>query len=131
MALMNTSESMALASTVLAGQCEKTKTDMGTLMERAGCAGDRLISVYVPRAESKGDDVVSVGLNGVKFYFMRGKTSKMPVSVAEVLYNACAIDEDPAQLVRELEAEEKAEAEKAAKKAAQKADGAKKTDSAK
>ena len=123
MALMNTSESMAMASTVLAEQCEKTRTDMNTLMTRAGCAGDRLISVYMPRAENKGDDVASVGLNGVKFYFLRGKTSKMPVSVAEILYNAGAIDEDPAQRVRELEAEEKAAAEKAAKKAAKKTDG--------
>lgn len=107
MALMNTSESMARASTVLAEKCEQTQKNMSDLMAKAGCAGVRLISVYIPRAESKGDDVVSVGLNGTKFYFLRGKTTKMPVNVAEILYNTGTIDDDPAQMAKADSAQDK------------------------
>ncbi len=108
MALMNTSESMARASTVLSEKCEQTQKDMKDLMAKAGCAGVRLISVYIPRAESKGDDVVSVGLNGAKFYFLRGKTAKMPVNVAEILFNTGTIDDDPAEMAKAGSAKDKA-----------------------
>ena len=33
------------------------------------------------------DDVVFAGLNGVSFYFQRGKTVEMPAAVAEILKN--------------------------------------------
>ena len=100
MDLMNTSESMARASTVLAEKCEQTQKDMKALMDRAGCAGAKMISVYIPRAENRGDDVVSAGLNGAKFYFLRGKTARMPVNVAEILHNAGVIDDDPAEMAK-------------------------------
>ena len=43
---------------------------------------------------------MSVGLNGVMFYFRRGTAVKMPVNVAEVLYNTGVILDDPRELLR-------------------------------
>ena len=85
MAMINTSESMRMASTVLGERCDQTQKDMKTMMSRALCQGAKL---------------VSVGLNGVMFYFRRGTAVKMPVNVAEVLYNTGVILDDPRELLR-------------------------------
>lgn len=100
MAMINTSESMRMASTVLGERCDQTQKDMKTMMSRALCQGAKLVSVVIPRTGSKGEDVVSVGLNGVMFYFRRGTAVKMPANVAEVLYNTGVILDDPRELLR-------------------------------
>lgn len=45
----------------------------------------------IPRIPGSEDDVVFAGLNGVKFYFMRGESVDMPEPVAEILRNTGVI----------------------------------------
>ena len=41
--------------------------------------------MLLPNIPGLKDDVVFCGVNGVKFYFMRGQTVEMPAACAEVL----------------------------------------------
>lgn len=87
MANMNTTATMKKTSTVLASKCAKTQNSMKKLMSDAGCAGGEIVKVNLPLALGSKDDVVFAGLNGVGFYFQRGKTVEMPAAVAEILKN--------------------------------------------
>lgn len=84
----NTTRSMERASAVLAGKCERTQKNMDRLMAEAGCAGGGTVTVTVPLIPGNRDDVIFVGLNGVSFYFPRGRAVTMPEPVAEILRNA-------------------------------------------
>lgn len=45
------------------------------------------VEMYIPR-ESGSDPYMFVGLNGVRYLFPRGKASKMPAPVAEIVKRA-------------------------------------------
>lgn len=94
MALINTTESMKTASTVLGEKAEKTKANMDGMAKMAGCEKDPRVTVFIPMT-GKTADVVSVGLNGVTFYIRRGEPVSVPKAVAEVLYNCQIIFDDP------------------------------------
>lgn len=87
MAMMNTTKTIERTSTALAARCEDTQKNLGRLMTDAGCSGGACAEVTIPLLPGCRDDVVFVGLNGVSFYFMRGKRVKMPVAVREILQN--------------------------------------------
>lgn len=86
----NTTTSISKASTVLLGKCEKTKEDMKRLMAAAGCASYKTVKTMIPLIPGSGDDVAFVGLNGVGFYFMRGKSVEVPEPLLEIMTN-CGI----------------------------------------
>ena len=84
----NTTKSLKRTSSVLGKACEKTQKDLKTLMTRAGCdAETKTEKVTIPMIPGSKDDVVFVGLNGVDFYFERGKQVNVPAPVAEILRN--------------------------------------------
>ena len=84
---INTTSSITKASTVLLGKCEKTKENMKQLMRDAGCETYKTGKTMIPLIPGSGDDVVFVGLNGVGFYFLRGKTVDVPEPLVEILTN--------------------------------------------
>lgn len=94
MALINTTKSMKMASTVLGEKAEKTKAGMDRMAQMAGCEKDPRVTVVVPMI-GKEADVVSVGLNGVTFYIRRGEAVSVPKAVAEVMYNCGIIFDNP------------------------------------
>ena len=44
-----------------------------------------MLDATLPLTPGSRDDVVFAGLNGVSFYFLRGKECQMPAAVAEIL----------------------------------------------
>ena len=82
-----TTSSIKKASTELSGKCKETEEKMKQKMQRAGCAEYKSQRVLIPRARDEGDDVLMVGLNGEKFYFLRGQSISMPDPLAEILVN--------------------------------------------
>lgn len=84
---INTTSSVVKASTVLLGKCEKTKEDMKQLMRNAGCETYKNVKTMIPLIPGSGDDVAFVGLNGVGFYFLRGKTVDVPEPLVEIMTN--------------------------------------------
>ena len=83
----NTTKTIERASSALAGKCEATEKNMDKLLAQAGCAGCKKEKVMLPLVPGSKDDVVFVGLNGVSFYFMRGKTVEMATPLLEILRN--------------------------------------------
>ena len=84
---INTSKTLERTSTVLGAKCEETEKNMPALMAEAGCAEYKAVTTSIPMIPGSRDDVVFVGLNGVRFYFMRGRTVKMPEPLLEILKN--------------------------------------------
>ena len=84
---INTTSSVAKASTVQLGKCEKTKEDMKQLMRNAGCETYKRVKRMIPLIPGSGDDVAFIGLNGVGFYFLRGKTVDVPEPLVEIMTN--------------------------------------------
>ncbi len=84
---MNTTQTVEKTSSALEAKCEATKKNMDRLMKQAGIEGGKKVKVFLPLIPGCKDDVVFVGLNGVGFYFLRGKTAEMPENVAEILKN--------------------------------------------
>ena len=83
----NTTQTIERASSALAGKCETTMKNMDKLLAQAGCAGCKKERVTLPLVPGSRDDVVFVGLNGVSFYFMRGRSVEMPLPLMEILRN--------------------------------------------
>lgn len=83
----NTTKTVSKSSTALGGKCEDTIKNMAKLMKDAGCEGAKKVKTLVPNIPGSKDDVVMVGLNGVAFYFMRGKTAEIPEPVLEIMQN--------------------------------------------
>lgn len=82
----NTTASMKKASTVLGKKCEATKKNMAALVKKIyGTKTPKMETVSIPNIPGVKDDVVFAGLNGVKFYFLRGDTVEMPADVAQIL----------------------------------------------
>jgi len=84
---MNTTQTIDRASSALAAKCEMTLKNMDKLLAQAGCAGCRKEKVHLPLVPGSKDDVLFVGLNGVDFYFMRGRTVEMGAPLKEILQN--------------------------------------------
>ena len=63
------------------------RQDAGKPQEADERRGVRGRGDHLPLAPTSKDDVVFAGLNGVSFYFQRGKTVEMPAAVAEILKN--------------------------------------------
>ena len=85
MANINTTATMKKTSAMLMGKCEKTQKNLRRMMAEAGCAGGEVMKVTLPLTPGSRDDAVFAGLNGVSFYFLRGKECQMPAAVAEIL----------------------------------------------
>lgn len=83
----NTTKTIERASSALLGKCKATEKNMDKLLAQAGCAGCEKEKVTLPLIPGSKDDVVFVGLNGVSFYFMRGRSVEMPEPLAEILRN--------------------------------------------
>ena len=84
---INTTQTVEKTSSALLGKCEATKENMDRLMKQAGIENGSKKKVFLPLIPGCKDDVVFVGLNGVGFYFLRGKTAEMPEAVAAILEN--------------------------------------------
>lgn len=82
-----TSSTIKKASNVLGKKCEETEKNMKAKMKRAGCAEYKTTRVMLPKTRDEGDDVMTVGLNGEMFYFLRGQSVNMPDPLAEILAN--------------------------------------------
>ena len=83
----NTTKTIERASSALLGKCEATEKNMDKLLAQAGAAGCKKEKVTLPLIPGSKDDVIFVGLNGVSFYFMRGRSVEMPAPIAEILRN--------------------------------------------
>lgn len=83
----NTTKTIERASSALLGKCEATEKNMDKLLAQAGCAGCKKEKVVLPQIPGSKDDVVFVGLNGVSFYFLRGRTVEMAEPLFEILRN--------------------------------------------
>ena len=84
---INTSKTLERTSTVLGAKCEETEKNMPALMAEAGCSEYDCVTTSIPMIPGSRDDVIFIGLNGVKFYFMRGRTILMPEPLLEILRN--------------------------------------------
>ena len=83
----NTTKTIERASSALLGKCEATEMNMDKLLAQAGCAGCKKEKVTLPLIPGSKDDVVFVGLNGVSFYFLRGRSVEMAAPRMEILKN--------------------------------------------
>lgn len=83
----NTTKTVKKASTALGGKCEETQKNLAKLMKEAGCADAKKVKTMIPQIPGSKDDVAFVGLNGVSFYFLRGKTVEVPEPVLSILQN--------------------------------------------
>lgn len=86
MATTNT-KNFTKASTALKGKIEKTEKDMKKKMATAGVAEYKTVKVIVPKSVNQNDDVLTIGLNGEQFYFLRGTSVNMPEPLVEILQN--------------------------------------------
>lgn len=85
---LNTTSSIKKASGVLGEKCDATLKEMKELLKKAGVTGEyKTTKVLIPRAVNSGDDVLFVGLNGVRFYFRRNTSVNMPDPLLEILQN--------------------------------------------
>lgn len=82
-----TTKNMKNASSVLMGKIKKTETNMKQMMEKAGVKEYKTVKMIVPKDVCLNDDVLPIGLNGVIFYFQRGKSVNMPEPLVEILEN--------------------------------------------
>ena len=83
----NTTKTVSKSSTVLGGKCEATQKNMAKLMQEAGCPQAKKVKTMIPNIPGCKDDVVTVGLNGTTFYFLRGKSVEVPEPVLEIMQN--------------------------------------------
>ena len=89
---INTSKTLERTSTVLASKCEATQRNINRLMREAGCPQAQLVKMTIPQLPGCRDDVVFAGLNGARFYFLRGRTVQMPEPVREILTHAGVLE---------------------------------------
>ena len=83
----NTTQTIERTSSALAAKCEMTEKNMDRLLAQAGCAGCRKERVMLPLMPGSKDDVQYIGLNGVDFYFMRGRSVELALPLVEILKN--------------------------------------------
>jgi len=75
------------ASEALEGKIKKTEKEMKKKMADAGVPEYKTVKVLVPRSINQNDDVLTIGLNGEQFYFLRGTSVNMPEPLVEILQN--------------------------------------------
>lgn len=86
---LNTTATMKKASTALMEHVENTEKNMELLAKKLyGKNPVKMETVMIPSYPGMKDDVLVGEVNGVKFYFLRGKTVKMPAAVAAMFRNA-------------------------------------------
>lgn len=86
---LNTTATMKKASTALMDHVENTEKNMALLAKKIyGESPVKMETVMIPAYPGMKDDVLVGQVNGVKFYFLRGKTVKMPAAVAAMLRDA-------------------------------------------
>lgn len=91
----NTTRSMSKSSTVLGVKCEATQKNLDKMLKDAGCKGSvRKVMVPIPVIPGVKDDVFFIGINGVKFYFQRGKSAQVPEPVLKQGINCGLFPED-------------------------------------
>ena len=91
----NTTKSMSKSSTVLGVKCDATQKNLDKMCKDAGCKGTvRKVTVPIPIIPGVKDDVFFIGINGVKFYFQRGKSAKVPEPVMKQGINCGLFPED-------------------------------------
>ena len=83
--MINTKKTVERASTVLGKKCEATQKNLDKLMADAGIGGGRKVKMAIPVIPGSRDDVIFAGLNGVKFYFLRGAQAEVPEAVLSIL----------------------------------------------
>ena len=83
----NTTQTIERTSSALAVKCEMTEKNMDKLLAQAGCAGCKKEKVMLPLMPGSKDDVQYIGLNGVDFYFMRGRSVELAKPLIEILKN--------------------------------------------
>ncbi|MBQ8620312.1 MAG: hypothetical protein IJ418_22770 [Clostridia bacterium] len=83
----NTTQTIERTSSALAVKCEMTEKNMDKLLAQAGCAGCKKEKVMLPLTPGSKDDVQYIGLNGVDFYFMRGRSVELAKPLIEILKN--------------------------------------------
>ncbi len=83
----NTTQTIERTSSALAVKCEMTEKNMDKLLAQAGCAGCQKEKVMLPLMPGSKDDVQYIGLNGVDFYFMRGRSVELAKPLIEILKN--------------------------------------------
>lgn len=82
-----TTNNLRKASNVLGKKCEETKKNMKAKMKRAGCETYKTVRMSIARPYDLGDDVLTIGLNGEIFHFLRGQMVDMPEPLAEIMTN--------------------------------------------
>lgn len=86
---LNTTSSVKKVSNSLGARCDSTLKEMKEMLKKAGVEGDyKTTKVLIPRSSNSGDDVLFIGLNGVRFYFRRNTTVNMPDPLLEILQGA-------------------------------------------
>ena len=106
----NTTKTLSKSSTVLGVKCEATQKNLDKMLKDAGCKGAvRKILIPVPTIPGVKDDVFFIGINGVKFYFQRGKSAHVPEPVLKQGVN-CGLF--PAEYLDMLPAAKTAKTEK-------------------
>ena len=90
---INTTRSVAKASTVLGDKVKHTEANMDKLLKAAGIKGN-VKRVQVPIIQTPGDrdDVVFIGLNGQRFYFQRGTSIAMPEPLLKIAVSCGIVD---------------------------------------
>lgn len=84
----NTTKTLKQTSTALGPFCENTKKNMKKLAAKLyGKETPKMETISVPTWPGVKDDVITVQVNGVKFYLLRGDKLEVPAAVAEVLRN--------------------------------------------
>lgn len=86
----NTSKSIKKTSMVLGEACQETAENMTKLLTKAGvkdAAKVEKVTTMIPMIPGSEDDVEFVGLNGISFYFLRGKTIEIPKPLFDILHN--------------------------------------------
>lgn len=83
----NTTRTIERASSALAVKCGATEKNMDKLLAQAGCKDAKKERVLLPLVPGSRDDVIFVGLNGVSFYFLRGREYEMAAPLKEILKN--------------------------------------------
>ena len=78
----NTTKTLSKSSTVLGVKCEATQKNLDKMLKDMGCKGVvKKVMLPIPTVPGVKDDVFFIGINGVKFYFQRGKSAYVPEPV--------------------------------------------------
>ena len=90
---INTTRSVAKASTALGDKVKYTEANMDKLLKAAEVKGNvKRIQVPIIQTPGDRDDVVFIGLNGQRFYFQRGTSVAMPEPLLKIAVSCGIVD---------------------------------------